>query len=181
MKRVSVVFLALLVAAGAGFVGCAGTPGAAAVPPAPVPEIVITGTHSAESGEMQFQGFAVSTTAPIEYGTFTVVVAAGSTVQIPGWDASGGGPFPFLGNSVDTGTGTYTVTGITVGGIDIRELLGVADWAGVLASPNFPARDATLTATDYGIEVTDRGTGPHDNNNGLRVNVAALARLYADR
>ena len=183
MKKIGVVLVAVMVVAIAGFVSCAGQPRAAAVPPAPVPEIVITGTHSAGSGDMQVQGFrGGAVEAAIVDGAFTVVIEANSVIEIPGWDDSApGGRIPFLGNTVATGTGDYMVTGITVGGVDIRELLGVADWAGVLDNPNFPARGATLTPTPYGIEVTERGTGPHCNNNGLRLNVAALARLFADR
>jgi len=183
MKKIGIVLVAVMVVAIAGFVSCAGQPRAVAVAPAPVPEIVITGTHSAGSGDMQLQGFrggAVEATIEAD-GSFTLVLEAGSVIEIPGWDdGAPGGRIPFLGNSVATGTGPYTVTGITVGGVDIRALLGVADWAGVLDSPNFPSRGATLTATPYGIEATDRGTGPHCNNNGLRINVAALARLFAD-
>jgi len=180
MKKIGVVLVAAMVVAAAGFVGCAGTPGAAG-PPAPIPAIVVTGTHSAESGTMEFHGFTGGTVlAPIEDGAWTLAVPAGRGIYIPGWDASGGGPFPFIGNTVATGSGSYTITGIMIGTMDIRELLGVDGWQGVLDSPYATSREAALTATDYGIEVTDR-TGAHANVTGMRLNARGLANLYAAR
>ena len=50
-------------------------------------------------------------------------------------------------------------------------------WQGVLSSPYIVPRGATLTATENGIQVSGRGTGQHDHNNGLAFNLAGLRSL----
>ncbi|MCL2601091.1 MAG: hypothetical protein FWD88_07920, partial [Treponema sp.] len=51
-------------------------------------------------------------------------------------------------------------------------------WQDVIDSPYIRNRGGNMTASDDGILITTRGTGEHDHNNGLIVDVAALRGLY---
>jgi len=53
-----------------------------------------------------------------------------------------------------------------------------ADWQRVIDSYLVRPRSSTLAATAAGLLISGRGTGEHDNNNGLLVDVARLRTLY---
>jgi endo-1,4-beta-xylanase len=50
-------------------------------------------------------------------------------------------------------------------------------WADVLAAPFFAPRNATVTAAENGLTVSARGTGTHDHNNGLFIDIFGLRAL----
>jgi len=147
------------------------------------PAIVITGIADATTGRMDFQTGGGTIGADIGAdGSFILTIAYTVANSRPSW-AEGGEGFPFLGGG---GTGQnfdYTVTGITVGGVDVRELLAAgraAAWQAVIGSPYVSPRSATLTATDGGIVVSGRGTGQHDHNNGLLIDLNGIRALAGD-
>ena len=53
-----------------------------------------------------------------------------------------------------------------------------AEWQAVIDSPFVSNRGGAITATADGILISGRGTGQHDHNNGLILDVAALRYLY---
>ncbi|MCL2191959.1 MAG: hypothetical protein FWB78_01010 [Treponema sp.] len=111
----------------------------------PAPAIEITGTATAASGRMEMQG--VGAGADITSGAFTITIGGGAAVNVPGWLSPS---FPVIG----TGPGqhfNYTITGITIGGICIKELLdgepGDPDVAPHLRLPGTPGNlDAVRAA-----------------------------------
>jgi len=83
------------------------------------PEIVISGTAGADSGRMEIQGIVGGAGDTFTGGTFSITISGGSVVDVPGWL---GGTTPVIGTAPNTHF-DYTVTGITVGGTCIKELL----------------------------------------------------------
>ncbi|MCL2047114.1 MAG: glycoside hydrolase family 11 protein [Defluviitaleaceae bacterium] len=96
----------------------------------------------------------------------------------------------FGGDSRSTGTGAVEYLCI-VNGTDIActnngctHCGGGGDpipdtlWTPALASAFFEPRGATVTPTDSGLTVSGRGTGEHDHNNGIFIDIPALRALF---
>jgi endo-1,4-beta-xylanase len=68
---------------------------------------------------------------------------------------------------------------ITIDIFNITEWVEIvtSPWDIVLASPFFAARGSVVTAVENGLSVTERGTGEHDHNNGLFIDIPALRAL----
>ena len=122
------------------------------------PDIVFTGTASAP-GAMQTQGLDPNVNTSFSAGgTWTVTIPFSTALHA---DVSGGqlwgGPAPMLGTNQNQHF-DYTVTGITIGGVDIRVLLagdGTPTVTGVNVSPATAHLEKggseTFTATVVGI------------------------------
>jgi len=165
------------------------------------PDIVIYGTVADGIEEVQAQGVGVN--AIVYNNEFTMTIHYDAVVNMPpdhAWFAS---TIPFLGTPSGQ-FGDYKITGITVGGISILVLLGIVEdddppnggvtyppnggvtdpdvddivlWRALIASDFIGSRNATLTATEDGIVVSDRGTGEHAHNHGIAIDIAGLRTL----
>ncbi|MCL2225190.1 MAG: glycoside hydrolase family 11 protein [Defluviitaleaceae bacterium] len=147
------------------------------------PTIVITGTAAGTTaGRFDMQGAGVSGSVTAANREFTITVPSTATIGAP-WPGATG--YPFLGTSAELANVNFTVTGITIGGTPLVAATAPpppppppTPWTAVWESPYFSARSATVTPVLNGLEVTSRGTGEHDHNNGLVIDIAGLRAIY---
>jgi len=152
---------------------------------------IITVRGRAPSGATMVLGGAddpwttwVSTTASVFTLTGTWGVGNFHPAGGSGWNPSGAGAGTTL-RLQSRCTSTFQVYDIIIGRtppalspIPPLTAFTAADWQRVIDSFLVRARGSTLAATAAGLLISGRGTGEHDNNNGLLVDVRRLRTLY---